>query len=203
MDKRQLHHLWTKLRLIRPSYFLILAVIFTIVATFSLRTNNEQMIKLRQAVYNSDMNNTDVQGALADLQSYVVKHMNTSLTTGNNPVYPPLQLKYTYNRLVEQRANDQTAASSQIYTDAQKYCETQNSKDYYGTNRVPCVSEYVQSHPVAKAVAVPAELYKFDFISPKWSPDLAGWCVLAAVLSVLGFLKVLIIDYWFKKFVNS
>ncbi len=157
------------------------------------------MIKLRQAVYSSDMNNTDVQGALADLQAYVVKHMNTSLSSGNNPVYPPLQLKYTYNRLVEQRASAQTAASSQIYTNAQKYCETQNSIDYYGRNRVPCVSDYVQSHPVAKAVAVPAELYKFDFISPKWSPDLAGWSVLGAVLSVIAFLKVLIIDYWFKK----
>lgn len=201
MNKRQLHHLWTKVRLVKPSYFLILAVIFTIVASFSLRANNEHMLKLKQAVYSSDKNNTDVQTALTALQAFVVKHMNTSLSSGDNPVYPPLQLKYTYNRLVEQRASAQTAASSQIYTDAQKYCDTLNARDSYGSNRAPCISAYVESHPVAKALAVPAELYKFDFISPRWSPDLAGWSVFATILSVLAFLKVLIVDYWFKRYI--
>ena len=202
MNKRRLHHYWTKLRLLKPSYFLILAVIFIIIAIFSLRSNNEHMLKLRQAVYGSDINNTDVQGSLAKLQAYVVKHMNTNLSSGNNPVYPPLQLKYTYNRLVEQSASAQTTTNRQIYTDAQKYCESQIAKDNNRSNQVTCVSAYVQTHPVAKSLDIPAELYKFDFISPKWSPDLAGWSILAAVLSLIGFLKVLIIDYWFKKVVR-
>lgn len=199
MDKRQWHHIWTKLRVIKPWYFLILAIASAAICAFSLRANNQHMVSLRQAVYDADLNNTNVQKPLGDLQAYVVKHMNTNLSSGSNPVYPPVQLKYTYNRLVEQQANAVSAASSQIYTDAQHYCEQQNSTDYYGTNRVPCVSAYVQSHPVAKATAIPAELYKFDFISPRWSPDLAGWSMVVAGLSLLAFLKVLLIDYWFKK----
>ena len=203
MNKRQLHHIWTKLRAIKPWYFLILAVLSAVVCSFSLRANNQHMISLREAVYASDLNNTNVQRSLGDLQAYVVKHMNTDLSSGSNPVYPPVQLKYTYNRLVEQQASAVSAASSQIYTDAQHYCEKQNSTDYYGTNRVPCVSAYVQSHPVAKAITIPAELYKFDFVSPRWSPDLAGWSLVVAILSSFTFTVTLLIDYWFKKNINS
>lgn len=169
------------------------------VCVYSLRANNEHMFSLREAVYRADLSNSDVQTALGALQAYVVKHMNTDLSSGSNPIYPPIQLKYTYNRLVEQQANATTTASSQIYTDAQHYCETQNSTDYYGTNRVPCVSAYVQSHPVAKATPIPAELYKFDFVSPRWSPDLAGWSMVVAGLSLLAFFISLLVNRWFKK----
>jgi len=202
MNKRQLHHYWTKLKIFKPHYFLILAVLFVIVAVFSLRSNNQHMLKLRQAVYTADTNNTDVQAALADLQAYVVKHMNTNLSSGNNPIHPPIQLKYTYNRLVTQQSSAQIAANSQIYTDAQKYCENQNSKDYYGTNRVPCVEAYASSHSVSKATPISADLYKFDFVSPRWSPDLAGWSIVATILSLVAFLKVIIIDYWFKRYIS-
>lgn len=199
MDKRHLHHIWTKLRPFRPTYFLIVAVLAAITCVYSLRANNQHMVNLREAVYRADLTGTDVQTTLGALQAYVVKHMNTDLGSGSNPIYPPIQLKYTYNRLVDQQASATTAASSQIYTDAQHYCETQNSTDYYGTNRVPCVSAYVQSHPVAKATPIPAELYKFDFVSPRWSPDLAGWSLLATVLSLLAFLTTLLVNRWFKK----
>ena len=92
MNKRRLHHLWTKLRWIKPSYFLVLAVAMTITCVFALRANNEHMIKLRSAVYAADKDNGNVESALEQLQAYVTTHMNTNLDSGNGTVYPPIQL---------------------------------------------------------------------------------------------------------------
>ena len=100
MNTRRLHHIWTKVRQVSPWYFLALAIVSTIVCLFALRANNEHMIRLRNAVYTADKNNIDVQGALQKLQAYVTTHMNTNLSAGQGAVYPPIQLKYTYDSLV-------------------------------------------------------------------------------------------------------
>lgn len=197
MNKRQLHHLWTQLRWIRPWYFLVLAIVSGVICIFALRANNEHMIKLRSAVYAADQNNTNVQQALQNLQAYVTTHMNTNLST-NTSVYPPIQLKYTYQRL--EQANSEAAASANIelYTNAQTYCQQQDSTDFSGHNRVPCIEQYVETHDT-QLPTIPTTLYEFDFISPRWSPDLAGWSQLATILSGLAFLVTLAIDQSFKR----
>ena len=187
MDKRHWHHIWTKLRWLRPWYFLVLAVISGFICVNALRANNEQMITLRDAVYAADKNNTDVAGALKTLQSYVTAHMNTDLSAGPNAVYPPIQLKYTYDRLVQAQSDATAQANTQIYTDAQNYCEGLNRVDFSGHNRVPCIEQYVQSHSTTQSVNVPDDLYKFSFISPRWSPDKAGWSMVISALSLILF----------------
>jgi hypothetical protein len=186
MRKRQLHHYWTKIRWIKPWYFLVLAVLSGIICIFALRANNQHMIGLREAVYTADKNNTDVQAALKELQSYVTTHMNTNLSTGNTSVYPPIQLKYTYERLSAAQ-KEQFAKNSGLYTEAQHYCEQQNSSDFSGRNRVPCIEQYVQDHTTQAAPAIPDALYKFAFATPKWSPDLAGWSLVVTLVSLLLF----------------
>lgn len=166
----------------KPWYFLILAIISGTVCLYALRANNQHMNELRDAVYAADKSNTDVQGALKHLQSYVTTHMNTNLGAGANAVYPPIQLKYTYQRLTDAQ-NAQFVKGSSIYNDAQRYCEAQNSSDFSGRNRVPCIEAYVQAHSVSKLPSVPDSLYKFSFTSPRWSPDLAGWSLLATIAS--------------------
>lgn len=190
MNKRQLHHLRTKSRWIKPWYWLVLAIISAVICIFALRANNQHMIKLRDAVYVADKSNTDVQTPLKALQAYVTSHMNTSLSAGNNAVYPPIQLKYTYERLTQARADKLANTNSGLYSDAQHYCESQNSTDFSGRNRVPCIEQYVQSHSTTQAPTLPAipdALYKFSFTSPRWSPDLAGWSMLIALLSFILF----------------
>lgn len=198
MNKRRAHHFWTRFRRIKPWYFLAAAILSTVVCVFALRANNEHMVQLREAVYTADKDNTNVGGALHGLQAYVTAHMNTSLDTGPNAVYPPIQLKYTYERLVQaQQAANQ--GSDQLYTDAQHYCEQQNSHDFSGRNRVPCIEQYVQSHGGSQAPAIPVSLYKFDFVSPSWSPDLAGWSMVLAALSWLLFVILLVSGRWLKR----
>jgi len=200
MNKRHLHHLWTRLRRIKPWYFLIVAIISTVVCVFALRANNQHMVQLRDAVYAADKDNTDVEGTLRSLQTYVTAHMNTNLNTGPNPVYPPIQLKYTYERLVQAQQAAQT--SDELYTAAQRYCEQQNPGDFSGRNRVPCIEQYVQSHGGAQPANIPDALYKFSFATPSWSPDLAGWSMAAAILAWLLFILSFITNKWFKRYVT-
>jgi hypothetical protein len=187
MNKRHLHHIWTKVRWIKPWYFLILAIISGAVCVAALRANNQHMIKLRDAVYTADKNGTDIQKPLQDLQAYVTTHMNTDLSAGNTSVYPPIQLKYTYERLVQAQTDKLTKANAGLYSEAQARCEALNSTDFSGRNRVPCIEQYVQAHTTEQPKAVPDALYKFSFVSPRWSPDLAGWTMLAAIVSGVLF----------------
>lgn len=200
MNKRHLHHLWTKIRWIKPGYFLVLAVILAIVCVFALRANNEHMVKLRSAVYAADQDNGNVESALQQLQAYVTTHMNTNLDSGNGTVYPPIQLKYTYQRILQAESQSAVNANASLYTEAQTYCQAQDSVDFSGRNRVPCIEQYVESHD-AQLPTVPAALYEFSFASPTWSPDLAGWTMLLAAVSGLLFVATLSIDHWFVRYI--
>lgn len=146
------------------------------------------MVELREAVYAADKDNGDTETALQELQAYVTAHMNTDLSAGDNAVYPPIQLKYTYERLVQAKSAETTQQNQQIYSEAQKHCERQNPSGFGGGGRIPCIQQYVQSHTVVSPnESIPDALYKFSFVSPRWSPDLAGWSMVAAILFAILF----------------
>jgi hypothetical protein len=197
MDKKQLHHLWTKLRPIKVWYLAVLFIIAAAIAVFALRQNNLTMVQLRQDVYTADEKNQNVEAALQDLRAYVYGHMNTELSSGAEGVYPPIQLKYTYQRLQEAAKTKAQQDNSAVYTQAQAYCEQQNGTDFSGRNRVPCIEQYVSQHGV-KAQVVPDAMYKFDFISPSWSPDLAGFSVAIAVILLLALVLRIAAGYLLK-----
>jgi len=185
MDKRQLHHFWTEVRPVRPQYFLAAAVVSGIVCVFSLRANNEHMIQLRDDVYAADKNNGNVEQALKNLQAYVYAHMNTDLAAGPNAVHPPIQLKYTYDRLVAAENARVQAANAHLYTNAQSYCQTLIPTGFSGRYREACINQYVTARG-AKAQPIPKNLYEFDFVAPKWSPDLAGWSMALTIFFLLA-----------------
>lgn len=196
MHKKRLYRVWTKLRPLKPWWFLVLAALSLVVSVYALRANNMEMVRLRQAVYEADKSGGDVQGALTDLQRYVTSHMNTDLSGGPNGVYPPIQLKFTYERL--QAVQNQQASNEQVYSDAQAHCERTHPNGFSGGGRVPCIQEYVKTH--GKAVQpIPDSLYKFDFLSPTWSPDLAGFSVLATLLFTTLAVVLWLIKRWLKR----
>jgi hypothetical protein len=200
-DRRRLHRTQTRTRWIRPWYFLVLAVISAVICVFALRANNQHMSRLRDAVYAADKDGTDVQKPLQALQAYVTTHMNTELSAGKTGVYPPIQLKYTYDRLVQAAKAKAGQGNDSLYNQAQAYCEAQNHTDFSGHNRVPCIEQYVQSHGGQTAdpnVSIPDSLYKFDFASPVWSPDLAGWSMAAALLFALLAVATFAVRRWLR-----
>lgn len=178
--------------------FLVLFILSTVIAINALRHNNQTMLKLRAEVYATDQAGGDVNGALNKLREYVYGHVNTNLSSGGNAIKPPIQLKYTYERLLEAQQQTAAASNSQIYTDAQSYCQTLVPAGVSGRGRVPCVQDYVTSHGV-KTTPIPTGLYQFDFVSPTWSPDLAGWSLVVAALTGLGFIASFLMQLLTKR----
>ncbi|HSX23808.1 MAG TPA: hypothetical protein VLE74_01785 [Candidatus Saccharimonadales bacterium] len=207
MDKRNLHHIWTRLRKISYGYFLIAFIVCAITAVFALRHNNLTALYLRDQVLKTDQQNGNTEAALQKLRTYVYGHMNTNLTT-NTSVYPPIQLKYRYERLVaaEQARVAQANAGNNVYNDAQKYCEATQPQSFFGAGRLPCIQNYLDSHPaptVVKEQPIPDAMYKFDFISPAWSPDLAGWSLVFAGFFFLLFAIRFLLERWLRYQLNQ
>lgn len=178
---------WVWFKGIPYSVFLCLFIVSSLTCVFALRSNNENMIILRNQLYTADKDNGDVNGALNKLRGYVYSHMNTDLSSGGNSIKPPIQLEYTYQRL--ESAAQAAANNSDLYTDAENYCQAQipASVSISGSGRISCVQNYIMTHGGQSAAAIPAGLYEFDFASPTWSPDLAGWSMLASVLFFVIF----------------
>lgn len=166
---------------VKPQYLLAATLVSVSVCAFSLRSNNQNMLELRADVYAADERGEGVQESLIALQSYVTAHMNTDLSSGGSGVYPPIQLKNTYERLITERSAKVAANNTQTYSEAQAECERQNPNDFSGRNRIPCIEKYVQSKGVILP-PIPDALYKFSFISPVWSPDLAGWSMVTSIV---------------------
>jgi len=171
--------------------FLGLFLLSAVVSIIALRANNEHMIGLRNNVYAADKSSGNVNVALNNLRNYVYAHMNTNLSSGGNAIKPPIQLKYTYERL--ESAAQAQANNTGLYTTAENYCQSvvPASVSISGSGRIGCVQDYISSHGGQAAAAIPVALYEFDFVSPAWSPDLAGWSLVVCGLSLVGLLTSL------------
>lgn len=186
MNKKLLRTWLVRLKSFSGWWLLGAAIFFIFVSIFALRMNNQNMIQLREQVFIADEKNGDVETALTDLREYVYSHMNTDLTASENSIHPPIQLKYRYERLVASEQSKQQTGNSDIYTEAQDYCEKTQPEGYSGSSRLPCIREYLDNRGVstAKQVYIPEDMYKFDFESPTWSPDLAGISIVLAVCCI-------------------
>lgn len=179
MNKRQIHHYWTRLRAIKTWQLLVIGGFFVVLSVVGLRDNNLKMIKLRDAVVAADQQDGDVEAALRALREHIYSHMNTDPGGGTEAIRPPIQLKFRYERLVKAEKDRLATANSKIYTDAQATCEAQFPVGLSGSGRIPCIEAYVTQHGVQEK-PIPDSLYKFDFLSPRWSPDLAGLSMVAS-----------------------
>ena len=163
---------------------LLIVIFFLLVAcsTVALRANNTHMMKLRQSVLVADQTGNDVDGALYALRSYVVNHMNTNLNT-NGSNEPPLQLVNTYYRAILQREASDAVINKSIttYNDAIKKC----SGEVELFKKVSCVENFLTTH--SNGLTNPnlpnKSLYEFNFISPSWTPDVAGLLIAASIFT--------------------
>lgn len=179
-QKRALRHLWKQLKPVPAWAFLVAGVVSGVVSIYALRQNNITMITLRDAVYKADEQDGDVEGALRALREYVYAHMNTNLASGKGAIRPPIQLKQRYEQMIAAEKARAAAINGQVYTEAQVYCERLYPGSFSGGPRVPCIEDYVSKNGTQEQ-PVPEDLYKFDFVSPTWSPDLAGWSLLISL----------------------
>lgn len=196
-DKRRLHYEYRHLKLLKPSYLIILALFFLALGVYGLRHNYSEMVRLRTAVAKADKENGDVETALRNLRKYVYSHMNTDLSSGSASIKPPIQLKYRYERLVKQETAKADSANKAVKLQGERICQQQYPSGVYNPDRVNCVAAYLRRHSV-KPGTIPEELYKFDFISPVWSPDLAGISLLLCLICLIALIIRLMLGYWYK-----
>lgn len=196
MAKRQVHKLRNKLDWLSPWYLLALALVFGTVSAYAMRQNNLTMIKLRNQIFTADKANGDVEVALRSLREFIYSHMNTNLNSQNS-VRPPIQLKYTYDRLVKSEHKQITATNAKIYSKAEQACQRFFVAGRAGPASAPCIKAYVNAHLI-KEQPIPDALYKFDFVSPIWTPDLAGITLAIAISLLIFFGLRLGLEFWVK-----
>lgn len=197
MNKRKLHHLWVKLRPVSYWYFLIGFIVTGLIAISALRQNNMEMIRLREAVKVADQTGNGVEEALQALRKHVYSHMNTDLTSGDNAIHPPIQLVHTYDRLTKGERERVAAHNKQVSDDAVRACEGRFPAGQIQA-RAQCVQEHITQHSIKEQQTVPKELYQYDFVSPIWSPDLAGWSLLATAVLFVLFVLRFGLERWLK-----
>lgn len=197
MDKRKLHHLHKKLSIVKARYFLAIAVIFLGIAVYGLRQNYRTMNELRQAVITTDQQGGNSEKALNELRSFVFAHMNTDLSGGPAPIKPPIQLKAHYERLLVAEKDRVKQSNVAVAEQAENVCQGQFPGQGPNVGRVTCVQDYITAN-AAKESQIPSELYKFDFKSPAWSPDLAGISLLISSLCFALFTLRFVTEWWLK-----
>lgn len=175
-------------------------------AVFGLRRNNQVMGQLRQAVFVADRDGGDVEGALRQLRNHVIHHMNSDLVQNRQEdeaqTEKPIQLAYKYYRdtlaahqsVVEELGSGMPA----ILEQSRAVCETDETPI---SERLVCLQAETQQRggsgypPIEPLVK---DLYVFDFVSPDWSPDMAGWSIVIFRLT----LAAIIISWFFGPVLN-
>lgn len=144
--------------------------------------NGNGAVTRYEALQAADQAGGDVETALNDLRTFIYSHMNTEIGSPTG-IYPPIQLKGTYDRLLAAEEQRVKEANDQLYTQAQEYCEATGNQGFSGRNRLECINGYIDQNG-AKVKTIEDSLYKYDFVSPRWSPDLAGFSLIALILFV-------------------
>ena len=179
---------------------ILILVLFSFVVLILLRLNNTGMVSRREAMLAADSegNSAVTLARAADLQSYVSRHMNSS--TGR------FFLKGQYERdseAVKIKA-EETASSNphgNVYLKASQVCDPQftvRTAAYF-----QCYLNELAKYPTAEYgptdIKMPTpELYNQEFISPRWTPDFAGfavlvWLLLAIVIIVRLLYKMVLL----------
>jgi hypothetical protein len=176
----------------------VLLLVFVALSIYGLRENNIQMIALRNQLMTADKNDGDVSGDLNKLRHFIYDHMNTDPSSGSNGIYPPIQLKYTYQRLKAKAQEAITAENNQYYAQSVAYCNrlypNSNATEASLKQMATCEEQYFEAQPRAAAAYVAPALYQFDFISPIWSPDLAGLSIAISVIILLILIAMFVFD---------
>lgn len=163
-------------------YLFVLAIMFAIVGVIGLRFNQSRVAELKQQVIAADRQGTGIEAALTELRSFVVAHMNTSTR---------VELAFSYERAAaEAKQTAEDNAEGEILSRAQAACDKPGVSS---VEQAQCVRKYLQTHGQPGDNPQPVELpeksqFVHAFVSPLWTPDLAGLSLLAALLSALGAL---------------
>lgn len=191
-DKRRLHKNIKHLQVIKTWQLVILLILMLFVSATFLRLNNTGMVSRRNAVLAADKAGDveQINARIYDLQRFVTSHMNA------NP--GPFDLTEQYNRDVKAAmAVDTAPGANSPQARADAICNPHLSTRGYSKAYQDCMLNELTKQgqvndPTGVKLPSPA-LYRYEFISPLWSPDFAGWSVLATIVIALVIVARLVI----------
>jgi hypothetical protein len=199
-DRRQVRRSIRQLQHVKTwQLFIVLILCIFVSATF-LRLNNIGMEQRRDAVLQADKDGdlNVIQARLYDLQRYVTSHMNADMGT--------IYLENTYKRDTQgaiDSASNGDNPNGNVFLKAQQVCAPKYANlGHYSLAYQQCVINQLNSYPsgsqLTSSLQLPkAEGYSHSYVSPLWTPDFAGFSVLACILILLmiigRFLGILIL----------
>jgi hypothetical protein len=207
-DKSRVKQSIKNLQRIKTWQLIVLLIICGFVSATFLRLNNIGMVERREGVLSADQQgNEEVTiKRLYDLQRHVSAHMNTDLGRG---VY----LDASYSRDLQQWQSTQYGdgnPNGNIYKKAQEVCAPRFRS--YSAAYLQCTTSELSKYPAAADPATDTskprqEAYIHAFASPLWTPDFAGWSVLAFItilgLIIIRFVSIAILGLLLRKHYKS
>ncbi|HXH26780.1 MAG TPA: hypothetical protein VNG90_02710 [Candidatus Acidoferrum sp.] len=182
-------------RKVKVWQLVILLVIASGVSAELLRRNSLQMIVLRAAVIDADTKGDDakITQSLTTLQRFVTSHMNTSM--GSNGVSLQKTYQTAYEKAVQQGVQGDTQGHA-LYNQADAACQPIFRQTHRFPDYTQCVASKLAnlaSHDPLNDVKAPSvDLYRYNFVSPLWTPDAAGLSlIVVAILSLLLLWKII------------
>lgn len=200
MNKRRVHHYWTKIRGVKTWQLILLALFFGWLSVYSLRQNSLDLEPKIQAVVFADEENQGIEEAINDLGDYVTHHMNADLPR-------PIQLEHSYNRAVEKAYDNalKDLRSGTLLEEAKQVCAQlgvivsagpQCIQDYLDKNWDPDRGSLIVEFP-------DSALFTYQFAAPKWSPDIAGWSIFITVILVVMIISRVIAQITVKRILKN
>jgi len=208
VNKKHVKRSLSQLQRIKTWQLVIILILAGFISATFLRLNNIGMVQRRSAVYTADKvgDNTTTQNRLYDLQRFVSSHMNTDMGSG-------VTLTATYNRDYKQALIEKEKASASpngnIYAKAQQVCAPRYSS--WSPAYVQCTVNELAKYPAGASLNNKVNLssgpYKYNFASPLWSPDFAGWsvlvCVVILIMIIARFTGVVILRILLRRHYKS
>lgn len=191
-DNRQVKKSIRQLQRVKTWQLVILLILFGFIAATFLRLNNIGMVQRRTAVLSADKSGdqASIANRLYDLQRHASSHINA----GTGPFYLENQYKRDTRKLIE-KAKNAGGPNGNINVKADAVCKPRYNT--YSQAYAQCFSDELAKYPPApdpaQNVKLPStELYRYDFASPKWSPDFAGGALAVCAIIVVLILARLI-----------
>jgi hypothetical protein len=204
-DKRQVKRTIKQLQRVKTWQLVVILILLCFVSATLLRLNNIGMSNRRDAVLAADKagDTAATTSRLYDLQRFVAGHMNTA----TDAFYLEGQYKRDAQTVVD-TASGYSDPNGNVNVKAEAVCKPQYT--VWSPAYVQCFTDQLALYPPspdpAQNVKLPnPDLYRYNFIAPLWSPDFAGWSVLAAAvvafvivirLGSLGVLRLLLRQHY-------
>lgn len=183
-DKRNIRKNLKRIETVKTWQLIILLILSLFVAATFLRLNNTGMISRRNAIQGIDKTGDiqDTTSRIYDIQRYAAAHMNAD--TG------VFYLQEEYDRdvkaAVAAASGDASTGDNSPQAKADAICNPNLQVHGYSLAYQNCMLDQLSKQgqvvdPSSIKMPDPA-LYRYSFSSPLWSPDFAGWSVLASLL---------------------